>query len=69
MQSSESSQSEKEHSDYKPSGCKKEMSSKGKKEIMDVKQHFFLCESSQVKKLIKDTNESSSCATSNCNSE
>ena len=62
--SSGTSQSEGEHSDFEPFN-----ETKGKKcrETKDVERRLFVCESSQVTKFVEDINKTSHCSTLNCN--
>lgn len=63
-----SSQSEGEHSDFEPSDEKSKLSLKGERcrEMEDVEQRLFVCESSQVMKFVEDINKTSTCSTLNC---
>ena len=70
LNSSESSQSEGEASGCEENLKKLELATKKvKKEALPVERRLFVCESTQLTKFVDGINETSKCATSECNGE
>lgn len=64
LNSSESSQSEGDHSDFEPYDKKSKGKGCGKTE--NVERRLFVCESTQVTKFVEDINKTSRCSTLHC---
>ena len=70
LNSSESSQSEGEASGCEENSTKLKLATeKMKKEALPVERRLFVCESTQLTKFVDGINETSKCATSECNGE